>query len=280
MTALNPEDGKWYNVPGFNRDTGQRARSDDEALQNHIEAIRAGKVKAYNTAEEAAAAAREEHKELDGPAPSTKKGSDGLLKPKEFDDFTLDFDPMTHHLQGEDPANPEQEKQLAQVISGASGFVYGESMDKVIRNLKAQPELYLGASQTAFEILKKEKASLERGGRKADPAVFFAETGAVPLVLDMVWDVAKQVNVPGSDDPDQYAGAMINIMRLAGIQTAERGDEAEISAAEELATTMALTKEDGTMMEDPSVAQEANEINTKRTALADGIGQALLGGQG
>ena len=58
-------DGKWYNVPGFDRDTGKDHESDDAAIEAARADIEAGKVTPYDTAEEATAAATEEHKELE-----------------------------------------------------------------------------------------------------------------------------------------------------------------------------------------------------------------------
>ena len=65
-TGLGP-DGKWYNVPGFDRDTGKDYESDDVAIQAAMDDITSGKVKAYESSEAADLAAQEEHKELEPP---------------------------------------------------------------------------------------------------------------------------------------------------------------------------------------------------------------------
>jgi len=65
-TAQGP-DGKWYNVPGFDRDTGIDYGSDDEAIEAALSDIQAGKVNPYSTADEAVRAAEEEHVELEQP---------------------------------------------------------------------------------------------------------------------------------------------------------------------------------------------------------------------
>jgi hypothetical protein len=67
LSTTGELDGKWYNVPGFDRDTGKDYESDDAAIEAARADIEAGKVTPYATAEEAIAAATEEHKELEEP---------------------------------------------------------------------------------------------------------------------------------------------------------------------------------------------------------------------
>jgi hypothetical protein len=355
-TVQDPSTGKWYNVPGFDRDAKRRLSS-DEALNKYLPDIRAGKVKAFGTGEEAVKAAEEEHKELDmadpqaglfkdlfnksgdelkkiekgavpkeklapveeplndedaeimkrvkelrkkeGRNPETGKMAQagGILQEGEFDDFAPDVDPMLKHLQGEDPASPGEERQLKQVVKGATDFIFGEDLPTVVKSLRGgqdlqtsmeqdpenlpetKTELYQNASLTAFEIIKREKAALERSGEKFEPSVFFAETGAVPLIMDALWEVAIKTNIAGAQDQDQYAGAIINTFKLAGEYIAETGDEDALQQAEDLAIKMTLTRPDGTMMDDFAQADQAEQYNTKRNAVAEGVGNALLGGQ-
>ena len=205
------------------------------------------------------------------------KGQTGLLNEGEFDDFALEGDPMLHHLQGEIQATPAEERQLMGVVKGATDFIYGDKMHTIVRSLKAQNELYQSVSMTAFEILKREKDRIIEGGEKPEPSVFFAETGAVPVVVDALWDLSRQLQLPGSEDQDQYAGAIINVLKLTGEYIAEQGDDDAISEAEDLATTMALTREDGSMVEELGVGPKVETRQLEQRQLAAGISTALLG---
>ena len=213
----------------------------------------------------------------EGKDPDAKRGA-SLLKAGEFDEFALEGDPMTHHLQGESPATPGEERQMMQVVKGATDFIFGESMHSVVRSIKANDDMYQAVSTTAFEILKREHNRLIENGEKPEPSVFFAETGAVPVVVDALWDLGRQINLPGADDPDQYAAAVINVMKLAGEHIADSGDEDAIGEAEDLATTMALTREDGSMVEELGVGPKVEQGQLERKALAGGISDALLRG--
>jgi hypothetical protein len=328
VTAYNPADGKWYNVPGFNRETGQDYANDDEALQKALPDIKAGRVKAYDTAEQGISAAQEEHKELENPqagllqdlfnksgdelkkieegegAPKSpaeqgqpplleeeseedkrirerikmfQEGKDpdakkmagaGMLQDSEFDDLATD--PVLQPLVGEDDASPEEERQLATVVNGASQFIFGDKMSAVIQNLKkgGHDSLYEPVSFAVYQILAQQKQELEKRGDKASPAVFFAETGAIPLVTDMVWDLAKQLKLPGADDQNQYAASVINVMKMAGEHTLESGDQAAIDEATKVASNMVQAGMGG----------EQSPMPPTKNPLAQGIDQALLGG--
>jgi len=333
-TVQDPQTGKWFNVPGFDREA-QRKLNSDEALAASLSAIRAGKVKAFDTVGEAVSAAEAEErilnmpaderglvqrlfeksgdelKKIEGPTPDDpalltpdieesaedkrirervlefrkKEGRDpktgkklsGLLGNGEFDEFAVDFDPALHHLQGDIAADPGEERQMEDVISSAGQFVYGDNMASNLNAMKTQQELYIGVADVAFEILKREKNRLEDKKEQVFPSVFFAETGATPVVLDQLWDLAGAAGLPGSNDQDQYAAALINLFRRIGESIVEEGDEEAISQAEELAISMALTNEGGSSAEGPGVADEAANANLSRNRLASGIQNALLG---
>ena len=213
----------------------------------------------------------------EGRDPQAGASGKALLGEGEFDEFASEYDPALHHLQGNTPATDREEKHMKQVVKGATDFVYGEAMPKVLRAMSTQPELYLGASMTTFEIVKREHARFNETGEKPEPAVFFAETGAVPVVYDALWDLAKAANLPGSSDQDQYAGGMINLYRLIGQNLVEEGDEDALKEAEEVAISMAMTNPDGSSMENENVASSAKQNNLQRKQLAGSIGTALLG---
>lgn len=233
--------------------------------------------------------------EADPDAYRIGQAGEGLVAPGEYDEYTPDYgDPMMHHLQGDTPADPEEEQQMAQVVKGASDMVFGDNMHVVVRALRggAKPgstkgmeyspegappdrmELKDTVAEISHQILKREAAKIRQSGDKARASVFFAETGATPAVVDMVWDLAQQLRLPGASSQDEYAAAMINTYKKAAEYIIAEGDEEAIEEAEELATNMAMTKEDGSMIETPEYAGEVEKTQHKRKLLAESIDMA------
>jgi hypothetical protein len=214
-----------------------------------------------------------------GEDPDKDARNASLLGDGEFDEFALDYDPALHHLQGNAEASLEEENQMKQVVQGSTDVVFGDAMPQTLNAIRTQPELYMGISDVAYEILKAEKAKMDGKGEEVHPSVFFAETGAAPVIIDQLWSLAEAADLEGSRDKDQYSGALINLYRRMGEHIIEEGDENAIIEAEELAINMALTNEDGSFMEDPDSGDSAQRNNIERNRLAQGIGTALLGEQ-
>jgi hypothetical protein len=211
-----------------------------------------------------------------------KKMAGMLDVPGEYDDLAIPDDPMIQPLVATDAASPLEERQLAKVVEGSGGWLFGDGFSKAIQVLKGQTsapeganrELYEPVSRVVFEVLKAQKQSLEQSGEKAESSVFFSEDGAVPLVTEMVWDLAQQLDLPGSDDRDQYAASVINVMKMAGEHVLEAGDEEAIAEATNVQSQMVSAG----LESDYQMQTQATGVPQKKP-LAQGIDNALLGGQ-
>jgi hypothetical protein len=211
-----------------------------------------------------------------------KKMAGILDKPGEYDDLAIPDDPMIQPLVATDAASPLEERQLLKVVEGSGGWLFGDGFAKAIQVLKGQTsapeganrELYEPVSRVVFEVLKAQKQALEQDGTKASPSVFFSEDGAVPLVTEMVWDLAQQLDLPGSDDRDQYAASVINVMKMAGEHVLEAGDEEAIAEATNVQSQMVSAG----LESDYQMQTEVTGVPQKKP-LAQGIDNALLGGQ-
>ena len=181
--------------------------------------------------------------------------------------FAEDLDPAFGPLTGGEEADPLEEEQLGEVIEGASGIIFGENMDTIVRSMKSNKDFFEGAAETAFRILEKEKRELEAKGRDIEPAVFVAQEGAPTLVMDMLTKVGQKAGIPGADDPNQYAAGLINLYRKMGESILNSGDDTSIAEAERLAAEMAWAGQQGPMASEP-----------KQKPIAAGVSNALLGG--
>jgi hypothetical protein len=209
----------------------------------------------------------------EGRDPDTGKIA-GILNEGEFDEFALGDEPALHPLQGEDEASPQEERQLMQVVQGSADTIFGDKMSAFINQLKSgssqggKENLYDPASFAVMQVLLLQKQELEKTGEKAEPAVFFAESGAVPLVTDMVFDLAKQLQLPGADDQDQYAATIINVFKMAGEHVLDAKDAGAIDEATRVATNMVEIGMGGEQV-------PAEPVKNK---VSQGIDEALLGG--
>lgn len=209
----------------------------------------------------------------EGRDPDTGKIA-GILNEGEFDEFALGDEPALRPLQGEDEASPQEERQLMQVVQGSADAIFGDNMSAFIKQLKGgssragKENLYDAASFAVMQVLLRQKQDLEKTGEKAEPAVFFAESGAVPLVTDMVFDLAKQLQLPGADDQDQYAATIINVFKMAGEHVLDSKDAGAIDEATRVATNMVEIGMGGEQV-------PAEPVKNK---VSQGIDEALLGG--
>jgi hypothetical protein len=236
------------------------------------------RVEEYKAAEKERNASEARMEKLRKELEATRGKEVGFTLPShELDSLVANEDPMFTHLQGTVPASPEEEGQLVEVIAGAGEALYkAEVFPKVIRALSSHGDFYEGASTAALHILRREEGRIKEDGRKPEPAVFFAETGAIPFVVDQLFQIGRKAGIAGSESPDQYAATVVNLYRLMGEELVKNGDEDAIREAEELAMDMALTKEDGTSYEEAAIADQAKLSRAGHNQLAQGISNALL----
>jgi len=63
-TVQDPKTGKWYNVPGFDREK-RKIINDDQALNTYLPDIRAGRFRGFNSVDEAVKTVVTEHQSMD-----------------------------------------------------------------------------------------------------------------------------------------------------------------------------------------------------------------------
>ena len=185
------------------------------------------------------------------------------------------FDPALQHLQADEPASEEEEELAGAGLVDMMDFAFSEQgLANIVQALEQSPdELYTSVPQVVVPMLQraKEKVDAAAQGNTAPPSVFFGEGGLITQAVDIVFDIADQIQVPGFDDPDQYAAALMGTFKTIGESILDSGDENAIRETNELAEQMALTNPDGT--------ERPRDFFSKKNELSASVEEGLLGVQ-
>lgn len=158
---------------------------------------------------------------------------DEFLQEEEGEDL-YGSDPMFEAFRPSVYATEEEENQLIDVTTSALSFVFGKGTPAVVRVVQAAQEPFMGVAEVAFQALLKEKTEMESQGQKPSSSVFLSQEGAIPAVVNGIFEVAQAAGIPGANDPDQFAAAIIEVYRKAGEYITNEGDERAVAEASEL----------------------------------------------
>lgn len=223
----------------------------------------------------------DQQSKLKGSDQSFVPASDGLM----FEDDELDEefgpdaafqemgprDPGLDNLAASEPASEEEHAMLADTMVPALDFLYGKGLPATVEALSAGPQLYLTASEVAFEVVKKQHID----NPNIPSTIYFGQDGAMQQTIDAVFDIAQASEVPGSKDKDQYAASVVNLWRLAGEYIADSGDEESMAQAEELMINVAMAEEGGEVMESTGQANAAAVQRQQQKEMAQATNQHL-----
>jgi len=151
----------------------------------------------------------------------------------DFDKF-VSLEPAVAPLAGSEPASQEEQDALDDVMSEVIKFIHGDNNSSIMRIMNNSQELYQGVGQAAFQILLATKQKYERGGQELPSATIFGEGGAIHSAVDEMFQLAQAARIPGSEDQDQYAASIMEVMRLAGEHIESGSDDTSVNEAQEL----------------------------------------------
>lgn len=194
-----------------------------------------------------------------------------------MDELAESGDDQFEALTPDEEASPEEEAALAIGLVKIREDIFGDTLPK-IANVYHQDEreLYEVIADMAMVQLKAAKDEIEEQTDQEAPAsVFFSEGGLLQQCVEANFKLCQQLNIPGSQDPDQYAGAMMNTYTQVGKYLLEVGDEGAIKEATELGGQMVAEKEVGTT--DLDEAQAVLQKRLKKQKLPEEI-SGILGG--
>lgn len=203
-------------------------------------------------------------------------GNDNLAA---MDELAESGDARFEALTPDEEASPEEEAALAIGLVKIREDIFGETLPQMANVYhQDERELYEVIADMAQAQLIAAKDEIEQETDEAAPAsVFFSEGGLLEQCVDANFKLCQQLNIPGSQDPDQYAAAMMNTYKKAGEYIMEVGDEDAIKEATELGGMMVAEKEVGTT--DLDEAQNILQKRLKKQKLPEEI-SGVLGGMG
>jgi hypothetical protein len=209
------------------------------------------------------------------------QGAEGLAQysDPEFDEAFEGGHPGFQEFEGTIEATPEEEAALAKEVVKAREFIFSEdNYPKVLSALNTQSkEFFEAAADTAFALTHSQHIKEQGRGRSKDPAIYFGKGGMIENMVDTMFEIAQHHNIVGSDDPNQYAGAMGYAFQRAGEYVMESGDEEAILEAQEVMMDVALTKRDGTKIETREEAEAMLAEQQGQQNLQQSIQQGLQG---
>jgi hypothetical protein len=195
----------------------------------------------------------------------------------EFDE-AFEGHPGFQALEADEPAGPELENELIKKVVNVREYLFNEgNYPKVLARLNVRTEdFFEAAADTAFHIALAEHNKATGRGEIENPAVYFCDGALLSSTVDMLFEVAQHHEIPGSQDPNQYAAAMGYAWQKAGEYIMENGDETSIAEAQEIMADVALTREDGSMVE---TREDAMAVRRNRQRMQEQDAAALAAGQ-
>jgi len=184
------------------------------------------------------------------------------------------FDPAMQHLVATEEPTEEEEKLLAGGIVDMGEWAFSdEGLSAILQVLNQPngPELWQVVPQIATGMLQKARPALDKAaGGETPGAVWFGEGGMISSSVDIIFDIARQEEVHGANDDDQYSASMMGVYKAVGEEILNTGDEASKAEATSLANDIALTNPDGSM--------STPEEKLEQKPVAAAVQQGLLGG--
>lgn len=182
-------------------------------------------------------------------------------------------------LTPDEPASPQEEAAMAIGTHKLMDDLYSDEGLPKFANVfhQDQRELFEVIPELAYPMLLAAKQEIEEQMDEAAPSsVFFAQGGLLEQNVDRLFELAQQLNIPGSQDPDQYAAAMMATYKKAAEYIMETNDEQSMREAAELGGEMVAEKEAGTL--DLDEAQKVLQKRMKRKGVPDALSGVLGGG--
>jgi len=188
------------------------------------------------------------------------------------------YDPAFSPVNPEEPATAEEEGDLAAMYDLFHSYLYSEEgmakVSQVLQNDKR--EIGLVVPDILAPMLLKTKLDLEKQkGRPVDTSVFVAEDGMFTLGTESIFDLAQQLAIPGAENKDQFAAALIGMWAKMGEHIENSNDEESIREAKKLGVDMLAARDDGTV-------EGANELKMRlmnKDRVVDGVRRGLGGKQ-
>ena len=156
-----------------------------------------------------------------------------LSQNQDYDDLVGD-NPAMQPMAGQEPANVMEQTHYDELFADFIDNLYGKNEDAVERMLRSSKDIYKGVATVAFQILRATVTQFEhQNSEKVEPAALFGEGGMISTAVDEVYKMAQALNVPGTEDMNQYTAAQMEVMRLVGDFLEKSQDDNAVGEAQE-----------------------------------------------
>lgn len=188
------------------------------------------------------------------------------------------MDKLAPSIGADEPASPEEETAMGIALHKMMEDLYSDDTLPKFANVfhKDERPLYEVVPDILQPMLLSAKQEVETETEEPAPSsIFFAEEGLLKLGVEMLFDLAQQLDIPGSQDPEMLAAALINTYKLAGEHILDSGDEDAKAEAAELGGQL-VANSYGT--DDLDQAQKLINGQIKKNDVSAGVERGLLGG--
>lgn len=127
-------------------------------------------------------------------------------------------------------ATPEEQMVVDKVTDGIEQQIHGKYRDDLVQLLSSTPELWMNVASASHMLLEGAYGKLAEQQVNVPPDAWFGENGIIQSTVEMVFEVANAVALPGSEDDDQLNTAYMKTLTLIGEELYEEDDVAVAEA--------------------------------------------------
>jgi hypothetical protein len=157
-----------------------------------------------------------------------------LSNEEEMSGLTEGYGGQFQSLTPDEEASPEEEEAMSVGMHHMMDNLYSDEGLPKFANVmhQDQRELFLVISDILVPMLQAARQEIEEITDEPAPAsVFFSEGGLLQSGVMMLFDLAQQLQLPGAQEPDQFAAALQKTYINVGKHLQETGDEEAMQEA-------------------------------------------------
>lgn len=132
--------------------------------------------------------------------------------------------------QGTIPATPEEQQIVDVVNDGIEQQIHGKFRDDLVELLTSTPELWNNVATASTMLLEGAYGKTAEQVVEVPPDAWFGENGIIQTTVEMVFEVANAIGMPGAEDDDQLNAAYMKVMTTIGEELYEEDDVAVAEA--------------------------------------------------
>jgi hypothetical protein len=178
------------------------------------------------------------------PGPETQQ----LTQNADYDEL-VELDPAFGPVAGNEEPNEEEQAHYDMLYADFMDELFGAQSKNAETMLRTGPELFKSVATVAFNILHAVHQRHEQRDGPVPQAALFGEGGMISTAVDEVFQMAIALQLPDSQDQDQYTAAQMDVMRQVGDYLEKSQDDGAVNESQDLLLDMETA--DGTVDNTP-----------------------------